>query len=338
VRRTVPLSLLLLALSAVPVRAQSLDQQLSVLTDANARLFVGPLARGIGHALTAGIVSTADPHGMLGFELGIQAAGAQFADADKTFQVVLPTSVTYAGRTYQNPYEATNGGASPTVAGSGTGVVLKPRVGSSYYNDLLLAGKNPNSKEFQLQFPEGLDFPVAPFAVLEGSLGIGFGTQITARVIPTIDLGKAVGVDEIGDVSAFGFAVMHNLTQWLPIPTPFWDVSVVFGQQKLELGNYANAKGNTLGLVASAGLGPLSVYGNASTYKSDIDVDYTVSNPNNNPALPANGTQILFRETVSRTKRLALGAQLDLVVMKFAAEYGMGDYKTFAGKVAFGLR
>jgi hypothetical protein len=131
---------------------------------------------------------------------------------------------------------------------------------------------------------------------------------------------------------------MHNLTQWLPIPTPFWDVSVVFGQQKLELGNYANAKGNTLGLVASAGLGPLSVYGNASTYKSDIDVDYTVSNPNNNPALPANGTQILFRETVSRTQRLALGAQLDLVVMKLAAEYGMGDYKTFAGKVAFGLR
>ena len=200
------------------------------------------------------------------------------------------------------------------------------------------AGKNPDSNEFVIDFPEGLDFPGAPFAVIDGSVGIGFGTQIMARVVPTIDVGQMVGVDEIGDVSAFGFGLMHNLTQWLPIPTPFWDVSAVWGTQKLELGNYAEAKGSTLGLVASAGLGPLSFYAHGATYQADVDVDYTVSNPQNNPALPANGTRVAFQSGVDRTKRLAIGAQFNLLLLKLSAEYGMGDYKTFSAKAGIGLR
>ena len=126
--RRIPLvSLLLLAVTASPARSQDIGTQIGVLTGANAELFVGPLARGLGHALTAGFVSSADPHGMFGFDLGVRVAAATFPEADETFQVVLPSSVTFGGTTYQNPYEANNGGMSPTVAGAGTGVRLKPR-------------------------------------------------------------------------------------------------------------------------------------------------------------------------------------------------------------------
>ncbi len=211
-RRIPHLSLLLLALTASPARSQDIGTQISVLTGANAELFVGPLARGLGHTLTAGFVSSADPHGMFGFDLGIRVAGATFPDADKTFQVVLPASVSFGGTTHQNPYEANNGGMSPTVAGDGAGVQLRPRVGSTYRTAILAAGRNPDTQEFVIDLPDGLDFPGAPLAVIDGSVGIGFGTQIMARVVPTIDVGKMVGVDEIGDVSAFGFGVMHNLT------------------------------------------------------------------------------------------------------------------------------
>lgn len=334
-RRTVYYSfLLLLALCANPVRGQDIGQQISVLSDKNAQGFVAPLVRGVGHALTAGFVSSADPHGMLGFDIGVRVVGSAFPDADKTFQVVLPTSVSYGSLTYQDPYAASDNGRSPTVAGKGSGVVLSPT--GTFRSDLVLAGRNPD--DFNIQFPEGLDFPAAPFAVVEASVGIGFGTQIMARVIPTVDVGKIIGVDEIGDVSAFGIGVMHNLTQWLPIPTPFWDVSVVAGTQKLELGDYAVARGNTLGLVASAGLGPVSLYAHGSTYEASIDLDYSISNPQNNPGLPADGTRLEFTEEVKRTQRLAVGAQLDLVLLKFSAEYGMGDYKTISGQAAFGLR
>ena len=106
----------------------------------------------------------------------------------------------------------------------------------------------------------------------------------------------------------------------------------------MELGNYAAAKGKTLGLVASAGLGPLSVYAHGATYNADVDVDYTVANPQNNPALPANGTHVAFQSSVDWTKRLAVGAQLNLILLRFSAEYGMGRYKTFSAKAAIGLR
>lgn len=340
VRRTLHYSpLILLALSVAPVRAQDIGQQISVLTAQNAQGFVGPLARGIGHALTAGFVSSADPHGMLGFDVGVRLVGTRFPEIDETFEVVLPAAATYTSllfgaKTYSDPYAASNNGRSPTVAGEGSGVVLSPT--GTFRGDLTLTGLDPD--DFDIQFPEGLDFSAAPLVVLEGSLGIGFGTQIMARVVPTINVGKPLGVDEIGDVSAFGFGVMHSLTQWLPVPTPFWDVSVVAGTQKLELGNYAVAEGTTLGIVTSAGLGPLSVYAHGSTYQANVDLDYTVSNPKNNPGLPANGTRLEFEEEVKRTQRLAIGAQLDFILLKFSAEYGTGDYSTLSGRATFGFR
>ncbi|MSR35781.1 MAG: hypothetical protein EXR95_03915 [Gemmatimonadetes bacterium] len=254
---------------------------------------------------------------------------------------MAPTTVTYTSpnpffgtRTYSSLYATSNVGVSPTVAGQGSGVVLSPQ--GQFRNDLTLSGQNPNN--FNIPFPKGLDFPGAPFAVIDAALGIGFGTQIMARFIPTIDIGSKIGVDEVVDISAFGFGVMHNLTQYLPMPTPMWDVSLAAGMQKLNAGDYLAASGSTLGMVASAGVGPLSAYAHASTYKADVDVDYTIKNTNNNPGLPASGLNIAFTETIDRTQLLALGAQLDLVVLKFSAEYGMGDYKTLSGRVAFGFR
>lgn len=340
VRRALHYSpLLLFALSAAPVRAQAIGQQISVLTAQNAQGFVGPLARGVGHALTAGFVSSADPHGMLGFDVGVRLVGARFAETDETFEVVLPATATYTSllfgaKTYSNPYAASNSGRSPTVAGEGSGVILSPT--GTFRSDLTLTGLDPD--DFDIQFPEGLDFSVAPLVVLEGSIGIGFGTQIMARIVPTINVGKHLGVDEIGDVSSYGFGAMHSLTQWLPIPTPFWDVSVVAGTQKFELGNYAVAKGATLGLVASAGLGPLSVYAHGSTYQATVDFDYTVSNPKSSPGLPATGTRLEFEEEIKRTQRLAIGAQFDFILLKFSAEYGTGDYSTLSGRATFGFR
>jgi hypothetical protein len=336
VRRTALASLLLLAAAGTPLEAQDIGDELSALTEENAQGYVGPLARGLGHALTAGLVSSADPHGSLGFSIGVRAVGALFTDDDETFQVIVPTSVTYTHflfgtRTYTNPYAVTNGGRSTTVIADGTVAELVPQ--GDYRRDLLLAAQNPDGRPYRFPLLEGKDIPAAPFAVIDGALGLGFGTQIMVRVIPTLDLGALVGEDEVGDISAFGAGIMHNLTQWLPIPTPMWDVSLTAGTQKMNLGDYLEASGNTFGLVASAGVGPLSAYAHASTYKADVDVDYTYTAPNSSTSIP-----IAFTETLDRTGRLAIGAQLNLLLLKLSAEYGMGDMKTVSGRVAIGLR
>jgi hypothetical protein len=315
---------------------------IDVLTSDNAKGYVGPLARGLGHALTAGFVSSADPHGILGFSVGFRVVGGLFADEDETFAVVPPASVTvthplFGTRTYQDPYRvSTADGRSPTLAGEGPGARLVPQ--GLYRTDIISVGRNPDAEPFTIELLGGEDFPLAPFAVIDGALGIGLGTQLMARVIPTIDVGAMVGVDEIGDVSAFGVGLMHNLTQWLPVPTPFWDVAVVLGLQKVEAGDYLEASGNTLGLVASAGVGPLVAYAHASTYGSDLEFDYRVENPDGSPDLPADGTRVQFEEEVGRTQRLALGVQLSMVPVKLSAEYGMGDYETISARIAFGVR
>ena len=64
----------------------------------------------------------------------------------------------------------------------------------------------------------------------------------------------------------------------------------------------------------------------------------TVENPGGNPGLPEDGTRIRFESEVERTQRLAVGAQLDLILLKASAEYGMGDYDTLSAHVAFGFR
>jgi hypothetical protein len=336
VRRTVLASLLLLA-AATPLQGQEdIGEKLKVLSQENARGYLGPLARGLGHALTAGLVSSAAPHGTLGWSVGIRAVGALFTDDDETFQVVAPTSITYAHplfgtRTYANPYSVTNSGRSTTVNTDGPVAELVPQ--GQYRADLLLAGQNPDSPPYRQRLLSGYDVPAAPFAVIDAAVGIGFGTQVMVRIIPTIDVGSMVDFEEIGDISAFGVGVMHNLTQYLPIPNPMWDVSVTAATQKLNAGDYLEASGTAFGLVASAGVGPLSAYAHASTYKADVDVDYTYTPPNSTTTIP-----IAFTQSVERTGRLAIGTQLDLVFVKLSAEYGMGDMKTISGRVAFGLR
>jgi hypothetical protein len=341
VRRTTLAALLLFTAAGTPLRGQDIGEELSALTGPNAQAYIGPLARGLGHALTAGFVSSADPHGSLGFSIGLRVVGGMFDDDDKTFNVVAPASITYTNpnpiigtRTYTNPYSVSNGGVSSTVVGDGPVVVLSPQ--GQFRNDLLLAGQIPGT--FNIEFPDGQNLPVAPFAVIDAALGLGFGTQIMVRVVPTGEWAKLVGVDEVGELSAFGFGIMHNLTQWLPIPTPMWDVSLTAGNQRVNAGDYMEAKGTTFGLVASAGVGPLSAYAHASKYSADVDVDYTIENTSNNPGLPANGLNIKFTEELESTQRLAIGAQLNLLLLRLSAEYGMGDMKTLSGRVAFGLR
>lgn len=340
-RRTALACLFVLSGLGAPLRAQDVGEQISALAEPNARGYVAPLARGLGHALTAGLVSSADPHGRLGFSVGVRAVGALFPDRDETFAVVAPGSVTYTSpnpiigtRTYSNPYSVSNGGRSPTVAGEGPGAVLSPQ--GTFRTDLMLAGLDPD--DFALELPRGQDFPAAPFAVIDAALGLGFGTQIMVRLIPTLDAGRVLGADGAGELGAFGVGVMHNLTQWLPIPTPMWDLSIAAGTQKVSLGDYFEASGNTVGLVASAGIGPLSAYAHASSYGAQADVDYRVENGSGNPGLPADRTRVAFAEEVGRTERLALGAQLDLVLLKLSAEYGMGDYRTISVRVALGVR
>ncbi len=323
-RRT---TLALAAILALPaaLRAQDIGDKISVLAQENAQGYVHPLAQGLGAALTAGLVTDATPHHRFGFSIGVRGAGAFFPDKAKTFSPVLPASVTvnvpnYGSRTYSNPYTA-DGGTSPTVAGKGPGVVLSPT--GQFRQDLIAAGQNPD--DYRVDFPEGADLPVAPFAVIDADLGLGFGTDVIVRLIPTLNVNE-----DVGDLSAFGVGVMHSISQYLSVPTPV-DISVTAGYQRVKLGDYAESRGTTFGAIAGVGAGPLHVFAKGNIYSATTDVDYTYQQTGQPDV------HIGFSDKVSSTGRFGLGLSLDLLVLKLSAEYDMGDYNVASARVGFGI-
>lgn len=315
----------------VGVAGQNLGEQIRTLTQENAERYVRPLSDGLGHVLTAGFVTDATPHGRFGFSVGLRVSGALFPEEAKTFDPALPSSVTvdFGGRsrTYTSPYTAD--GPSPTVAGDGAGTVLRPS--GDFRADLEAAGENV--EDWTVTFPRGLDLPLAPFAVLDASMGLGFGTDVVARFIPTVEVHE-----DVGDLSAFGVGVMHSVSQYLPVPTRLVDASLVFGYQRVELGDYGEASGTSFGAIAGAGLGPLRVYVHGSLYGSEMDVEYTTSNPSGDPTLPPDGTRLTFSNELDRRTRVSLGAAVDLLLLKLSAQYGLGDQKVLSARVGFGFR
>ncbi len=319
--------LLVLAVPRGPASGQDVLEGLQSLAMENAELYVAPLADGLGIAMGTGFARTGRVHGILGFSVGVRVVAALPSEEAGTFTPILPGSVTFRGTTFSDPYEPVGGAlTSATVVGDGPGVVLRPR--GEYLAALQLAGENPD--DYTLSFPDGLDLPAVPFAVVEGALGMGMGTEITARFLPSYEIAS-----EVGAVSARGFGVRHSLTSWIPGPTPLLDLAVYAGWQRFQVGDYLDAKAVAYGLVASAGLGPLRVYGSGGLSRADIDVQYEVRNPSGNPALPPDGTSFSFQREVPSSFRGAVGVGLSLPLLEVSAEYGLADFNT--ASVQFGI-
>jgi len=232
--------LLVLAAPRSPVSGQDVLEGLQSLAMENAELYVAPLADGLGIAMGTGFARTGRVHGILGFSIGVRVVAALPSEEAGTFTPILPESVTFRGVTFSNPYEPASGVlTSATVVGDGPGVVLRPR--GEYLAAIQLAGENPD--DYTLAFPDGLDLPAVPFAVVEGALGMGMGTEITARFLPSYEIAS-----EVGAVSARGFGVRHSLTSWIPGPTPLLDLAVYAGWQRFQVGDYLDANAVAYGL------------------------------------------------------------------------------------------
>ncbi len=326
----------LLLLGPELARAQDVGGNLESLARDNAELYARPVFEGMGNALTAGFVRTPDVHDQLGFDIGVRIMGALIPDEKKSFTPVLPSSITVDGsefpdgmdRTFSNPYSVQGGPTSPTAVGDGDGVTLAPA--GAFADSLAKYGKNP--ADFEVPFPEGFDVPAIPFAVIQAGLGVGFGTEVSARFIPGIEVD-----DEVGEVSAFGLGVTHQINRWLPGPVPV-DLAAFGGYQSFTVGEYLDASTTTLGVAVGKGLGPLSVYGMGQYESPSVDLEYTVSNPNDNPALPDDGEVIRFSPGLEGGTRFGVGAQLDLLLLQFALEYSAGDYNAVTGRISLSFR
>ncbi|CAN5672344.1 hypothetical protein BH23GEM11_BH23GEM11_02530 [soil metagenome] len=310
---------------------QSAGERIQRLGIENAERYLDPVARGLGLALTAGVFDRATVLPAFNVDLGVRIAASFRSDADRSFDAVLPASFEWehpstGPRTFQAPLAPVGGElATPSVMGQGPGIVLEP-VGA-FRQALLDAGEDPDA--YRIALPPGFDLSLVPTASLYLSMGVGFGTEVTIRALPSVRVSP-----DLGSFSGSGFAVKHEISRWIDSPV---DLAVGVGTQDLSVDDYLEASAMEGWLLAGRAIGPLTVYGTAGLRRATVDVEYRVDNPGGIPGIPADGTLVAFKPDIGTQATWGGGVRLQLLLLNLAGQYTGGDNPAFSIKVALGI-
>ena len=309
-----------------PVAAQDISESLSSLNEENGKLYIGPLSTGLAAALNSGFYHTADVHDVLGFDLGFRVMGSFVPGDLDTFRPVLPDTITVEGRTFTDPYgPAGSASLSPTVTGVGNGILLTPQ--GEFRDSLLAYGENPS--DWNVQFPRGFDIPIAPYAAIQGALGIPLGTELVLRFIPSF-----TPSDDVGSISMIGGAVKHSLDQWFT-DDPALNVAVAFGFQHFKVGDYLDANSTQFSLIASKKLSIVTLYGAGTLENANLDISYEFE-PDIGVDIPVEIRRVEFRQETPNDVTLKLGGTLTLGPAGLNVEYTVASRDVLTAALIFG--
>ncbi len=321
------LVLVMVAGSSTRVVAQDISESLSSLNEENGKLYIGPLSTGLAAALNSGFYHTAEVHDVLGFDAGFRVMGSFVPEDLDTFTPVLPDSVVVEGRVFNEPYAPAGGSSqlSPTVTGVGDGIVLVPQ--GEFRDSLLALGENP--ADWEIRFPKGFDIPIAPYAAIQGALGIPLGTELVLRFIPSF-----TPSDDVGSISMIGGAIKHSLDQWIWDAPPL-NLALAFGFQHFKVGDYLDANSTQFSLIASKKLSVVTLYGAGTLENANLDISYEFE-PDIAADVPVELQKIEFTQETPNDVTLKLGATLALGPVGLNAEYTVAARDVFTAALVFG--
>jgi hypothetical protein len=189
-----------------------------------------PYANSFGAGLNAGWYNTAKPHKLGGFDVTLTFNAAWAPKMDRSFDLTkigLSDNVAIEG----NPI-------APTVGGKMT----PDRPELVYTQDF--AGETIELARYKV--PNGTGINMVPIPMAQLGVGLPFGTDVTVRYLPSINIG------ENGNVGLWGVGGKHSISQHIPFVKriPVLDVSVQGGYTKLN--TYANVDFKPEELVATA--------------------------------------------------------------------------------------
>lgn len=322
---------LTLGLAAAPasrLAAQDISESLSSLNEENGKLYIGPLSTGLAAALNSGFYHTADVHDVWGFDVGFRVMGSFVPDDLDTFIPVLPDSVVVDGSVFYDPYGPAGGSEllSPTVTGIGDGVSLSPQ--GEFRDSLLALGEDP--ADYVIRFPQGFDIPIAPYAAIQGALGIPLGTEVVFRFIPSF-----TPSDDVGSISMVGGAIKHSLDQWIWDAAPPLNLAVAFGFQHFKVGDYLDANSTQFSLIASKKLAVVTLYGAGTLENANLDISYEFE-PDISADVPVELQRVEFRQETPNDATFKLGATLALGPVGLNAEYTVAARDVLTASLIFG--
>lgn len=270
---------------SVPAYSQIFDMDYihGGIEDAQVMLqeYLKPFANILGSDLNAGWYNTAKPHQLGGLDV---TATVSWAKAP-------PSALSYdlAKLMLHGSLDPGITSIAPSIAGS-----QEVRPSLSYTESVDLGGGNVQEVEYSnFTVPDGTGMDYFPLPMVQLTVGLPFGTDVSARFVPM------VGYRDYGEIGLWGVGGKHSISQWLPFMKnlEFLDISVQGGYTKVsssvhvvvepqslvEVDNYPDydwddqfvtqkVEGWTVNLIASQTLSVLTFYQGIGYASSMVEV------------------------------------------------------------------
>lgn len=180
--------------------------------------YLEPYAHILGSDLNAGWYNTARPHQLGGVDVTATVSWARAPSSALSYDL--------EGLDLNGAIEPNPGTVAPTVAGK-----QEPRPILSYTQMVDMGGGNMQEVEYaRFSVPDGAGVDYFPLPMAQLTVGLPFGTDVSARFIPTI------GYRDYGEIGLWGVGGKHSISQWLPFfkEMSFLDISIQGGYTKVN--------------------------------------------------------------------------------------------------------
>ncbi len=202
-----------------PAQDLSLDFIYGGMEDAELILqeYLKPYANILGADLNAGWYNTARPHKLGGLDVTATVSWARAPSSALSFEM--------AALGLSENAVLSNGSVAPTVAGKQEG-----RPSLTYTETVELPGGGSQEVEYaSYTVPNGTGVDFFPLPMIQLTVGLPIGTDVSARFVPQIRIG------DFGEIGLWGVGGKHSVSQWIPVVKrlKFLDVSLQGGYTKV---------------------------------------------------------------------------------------------------------
>lgn len=336
------------SLVSFSLNAQDLNQTLSNLSSDAASAYVAPIVSGFGADLNSGWVHRVVPAKKfsIDIELTIVGMGTFFNDANKSFtssgkfrfnqDEAMTLTSDISNQSARN--EIVNqiisqdfqvGISGPTVVGGKDKNIVINFPGKTFntnYGDYTV-----QSKEIVTEVTGQLEnLPILPLGAPQLSIGTFYGTAVSFRFLPSIQLNS-----DLGSVNYFGFGIQHNPAIWMDTPLPV-DLSIGFYTQSLKVGTIFNSTATAFGLNVSRTFGPamlnVTPYAGLMFESSNITVNYK---QHVDTQVGPQDLEVSFDLKGENSARFTLGASFTLAIINLNVDYSFAKYNSASVGLGF---
>lgn len=312
--------------------------------------YLKPLFKGFGVGLNSGWNNTAHSKNLLRFDVRFGLSAAVVPDTDENFDV-------------------TKIGLSNNVRPSDLTKTMAPTLAGGSGNNTQLTVYDTNNQPLEtFSMPKGAGIGLIPAPLLQGSIGLSRGVELSIRAIPTVKLGTDFGsVGMIGGglkveilplisgmadkVFPVDIAVAAGYTQFtyelaldVPVPTNSLPASPSeikdFSNQRVE----AKFTGINSELILSKRFLVFTPFISMGYNTAKTDAGLKGNYPIVNGVTPlGQKTYTSFTDPVSINQkdvngfRTNIGFQLNLAFFRIYGAYSSSEYNSFYGGIGFGI-